>query len=363
MGPVAWDLVETTSLIGCSKTMAKRMQEQKEEEIIVPFQRKIRLHQKAREYSEHLQGNLTRARKIQNPTQRRVFKEGWNMLILAVDGWETCRDRNHGTFLNLNHGAFMRKKWQGNLLHSEIQKIQAILKLEAENGHIIFHLSAAVVPHMEKVSSIAWQIFGRSPTDDLNAFEVNNAFWCIFMNVTLQAAVHLGRDNMENLRFTTNQLLKSVKQFFQVTERLIKDQTEFSCLTTIDYTQPSWRSTTLLCDPPSRSRSVSIGHIQKQTTLNVRIGCKCTNQQNIPLSISRWVANARRKNTIHSQGHDRLQMIGCNCTHPNQQTTLKITIGCNCIGSRLNGTFWASACFNAFGAFLENISKYIIVKK
>ena len=44
------------------------------------------------------------------------------------------------------------------------------------------------------------------------------------MNVTLQAAVHLGRDHMENQRFTKNELLKSLKQCFQVTEKLIEDQ-------------------------------------------------------------------------------------------------------------------------------------------
>ena len=53
---------------------------------------------------------------------------------------------------------------------------------------------------------------------------------------------------MENLRFTKNQLLKSVKELFQVTEKLIKDQREITGLTTIDYKQPTWRSTTLLCD-------------------------------------------------------------------------------------------------------------------
>ena len=68
------------------------------------------------------------------------------------------------------------------------------------------------------------------------------------MNVTLQAAVHLGRDLLENPVFTKNQLLKSVKQLLQVTENLIKDQTEISGLTTIDYEQPTWISTTLLCD-------------------------------------------------------------------------------------------------------------------
>ena len=47
----------------------------------------IRLRQKARGYSKHLQENLTRGQEeIQNPTQRRVLEEGWNMHILA-DYW------------------------------------------------------------------------------------------------------------------------------------------------------------------------------------------------------------------------------------------------------------------------------------
>ena len=71
---------------------------------------------------------------------------------------------------------------------------------------------------MEKVYSIARQVHGRCPTDDLNDLDVNHAVCGIFMHVTLQAAVHLGRDYVENLRFTKNQFLKSVKQLFQVTE-------------------------------------------------------------------------------------------------------------------------------------------------
>ena len=85
-----------------------------------------------------------------------------------------------------------------------------------------FHMSPAVVPRMEKVHSIVRKKYGRSPTDDLNDFDMHTTVWGIFMNVTLQAAVHLGRDYMETLRFTKNQLLKSVKQVFQVTEKLIE---------------------------------------------------------------------------------------------------------------------------------------------
>ena len=79
---------------------------------------------------------------------------------------------------------------------------------------------------MEKVFSIVRQRYGRSPTDRMKGLDVNTAIWSFFMSVTPQAAVHLGEDYSENLRSTKNQPLKSVRQLFQVTERLITDQTE-----------------------------------------------------------------------------------------------------------------------------------------
>ena len=44
-----------------------------------------------------------------------------------------------------------------------------------------FHMSPAVVPHMEKVYSIVRQIYGRSPTDDLNDLNLNTAAWKIYV--------------------------------------------------------------------------------------------------------------------------------------------------------------------------------------
>ena len=52
-----------------------------------------------------------------------------------------------------------------------------------------FYMSSAVVPHMEKVCSIVRKIHHRSSSGNYDDFDVNTAFWCIFMNVTLQAAV------------------------------------------------------------------------------------------------------------------------------------------------------------------------------
>ena len=110
---------------------------------------------------------------------------------------------------------------------------------------------------MNKVFSIVRQTCGRNPTDDLKDLDVNTAIWDIFLSVTLQAAVHLGQDYTDNLPSTKNQPLKSVTQLFETTVRLIKDQTEITGLTTIDWMQPVRRATTLLCN-----RAVQIANSQ-----------------------------------------------------------------------------------------------------
>ena len=107
-----------------------------------------------------------------------------------------------------------------------------------------YHMSPDCVPDMNKVFSIVRQTYGRSPTDDLNDVVVNTVCG-FFMSVTLQAAVHLGQNDTENLRSTKNQRLKSVRQLLWTTERLITDQAEITGLTTIDWKQPTWKETIL----------------------------------------------------------------------------------------------------------------------
>ena len=114
-------------------------------------------------------------------------------------------------------------------------------------------MSPADVPHMEKVFSIWRQIFGRSPTDHLNDLDEYISIWCIFMNVTLQAAVSSSwsRLFLTVKRITKNQLLKSAKQLFQMTEswsRIRQKSVVGPRLFFFLKKKPTWKSTTLLCD-------------------------------------------------------------------------------------------------------------------
>ena len=70
----------------------------------------------------------------------------------------------------------------------KLQKIQRIQNPKVEFGHIIseYHHIMLIT---EKVFSIVRKIYDRKPTDDLNDLNVETAFWCMFVSVTLQAAV------------------------------------------------------------------------------------------------------------------------------------------------------------------------------
>ena len=68
------------------------------------------------------------------------------------------------------------------------------------------------------------------------------------MLVTQQAAFHLGNDNLENLHSTQNQAQRTMKQLFDVTEKLASGQTEIHGISVINWQDKSWKMTILLND-------------------------------------------------------------------------------------------------------------------
>ena len=70
----------------------------------------------------------------------------------------------------------------------------------------------------------------------------------VYLSVTLQAAVHLGRDYLSSSRSVKNQSSKSVKQLFRTADKLIKYQFEITGLSTIDWDETVWKDSSLLCD-------------------------------------------------------------------------------------------------------------------
>ena len=111
-----------------------------------------------------------------------------------------------------------------------------------------FPISVGHVPHLEKVYSNLQQKLGRKSGDDLNDLETNSLIWRMFMTATLDTAVHLGKDYLENLHFTKNQPQRTIRQLFDVTKKWITDQTEIQGSSKIDWHTHSWQMANLLTD-------------------------------------------------------------------------------------------------------------------
>ena len=99
----------------------------------------------------------------------------------------------------------------------------------------------------EAVFSIVREIYGQEHDDPIDDLDVNMAIWGIFLNATLRAAVHLGQDYEANLRYVKDQLWISVGQLFNENEKLIGEQKEITGVSTINFNDFTWMSTSLLC--------------------------------------------------------------------------------------------------------------------
>ena len=90
------------------------------------------------------------------------------------------------------------------------------------------------------------KINGRQPGDPLEDLKMNFTIWGMFMNTTLRAAVHLGKDYDMNLRSVKNYLWKTTGQLFRETEKLIIGQTETTSISLINFQDLRWVSTSFL---------------------------------------------------------------------------------------------------------------------
>ena len=88
---------------------------------------------------------------------------------------------------------------------------------------------------MEAVFSIVRNICGREHDDPVDDLDVNMDIWGIFLNTTLQAAVHLGQDYEANLRYVRNHFRNSVGQLFYETGTMIREQPEITEGNTINF--------------------------------------------------------------------------------------------------------------------------------
>ena len=128
------------------------------------------------------------------------------------------------------------KAWEKPLAHGASSSVhQECQKNTEATWDRYLQISPDTSHHMEAVLSVVRKIYGKQPGDLMEDLNVNLAIWGVFMDTTLRAAVHLGKDNDTNMRFVKNYLWKTKGQLFRETEKLISGQTETAGFSLVNF--------------------------------------------------------------------------------------------------------------------------------
>ena len=108
------------------------------------------------------------------------------------------------------------KAWGQPLALGESSSID---KESQEDTEATWNHSLQISPNtshkMEAVFSMVKKIYGRQPGGPMKDLNVNLALWRMFMNTTLRASVHRGKDYDMDLRFVKNYLWKTTRHLLQ----------------------------------------------------------------------------------------------------------------------------------------------------
>ena len=78
--------------------------------------------------------------------------------------------------------------------------------------------------------------------------EKHSMTWRMFMSVTMESAVLMGKNYLNNCHSIANTKHLTLKQMFDISTRLVSEQDEFSGLETIGWENHSWKYLSLIGD-------------------------------------------------------------------------------------------------------------------
>ena len=77
---------------------------------------------------------------------------------------------------------------------------------------------------------------------------MNDMIWKMFMSVTLESAVFMGKNYVDNCHSITNTKDLTLKQMFDISAKLVSEQDEIDGVKTIDWENYSWKYLSLIGD-------------------------------------------------------------------------------------------------------------------
>ena len=78
--------------------------------------------------------------------------------------------------------------------------------------------------------------------------EEHSIIWCMFMSVTMESAVFMGKNFQNNQNSIVNTVDLTLKQLFDISAKLVAEQDEISGLEKIGWEKHSWKQLSLIGD-------------------------------------------------------------------------------------------------------------------
>ena len=99
------------------------------------------------------------------------------------------------------------------------------------------------------LNSVNDQVRKRHKRSSMNVTEdgeKHSMIWGIFMIVTMESVVFMGKNYLNNCQSIANSKDRTLKQMFDISARLVSEQDEISGLETIGWENPSWKHLSLI---------------------------------------------------------------------------------------------------------------------
>ena len=106
---------------------------------------------------------------------------------------------------------------------------EAELELSVESRSFVKRVNDQVRKRQKQISSV---------TED---GEKHSMIWRMFMTVTMESAVFMGKNHLNNCQSIANTADLTLKQMFDISTRLVSEQDEISGLETIGWENHSWK--------------------------------------------------------------------------------------------------------------------------
>ena len=103
------------------------------------------------------------------------------------------------------------------------------LELSVESRFFVNRVNDKVRKRQKRISKV---------TED---GEKHSMIWGLFMTVTMESAVFMGKNYLNNCQSIVNKTDLTLKQMFDMSTRLVSEQNEISGLETIGWENHSWK--------------------------------------------------------------------------------------------------------------------------